>query len=151
MPRPGIDWSTLHTLEERIAALLEDTDLSDFRLLVNPSDEAEAKKILKKAKADVKVSTNGAVDVGSPMLEGIPSNTRTTTAGDPQKQYEPEDIARLMWKAMQQEGKTYPDYKGARLPKTPWDELTVLEQHVFVGGVQRLLTERVITPGVKGR
>lgn len=149
MPRAGIDWSTLHTLEERIAALVEDTDLTEYRLLVNPSDEKEAKRVINKMNVDLKVSTNGAVEAGSPMLEGIPGQPRTTTAGTSQEPYDPQDVARKMWKAMQDEAKTYPDYKGNRLPRTDWGKLEPVEQSVFTGAVRRLMLERVIFSGSK--
>jgi hypothetical protein len=148
MPRAGIDWDTLHTLEERIAALVEDTDLTEYRLLINPSDEQETRRIIKKMKVDLKVSTNGAVAAGSPMLEGVPDKRpRTTMGGVAQEPYDPEVVAQRVWKAMQQEGKTYQDNKSTRLPRASWDELDPVDQHVFTGAIRRVMTERVIVSG----
>lgn len=150
MPRAGIDWDTLRTLEDRIAALLEDTDLTQFRLVIHPDDEAEARKVLRRFKKEVPLYTNGQMTKGSPMLEGVPS-PRTTGANDPVDFYEADEAAQKLWQAMRTEARTYPDYKGDRLPKVAWDKLDNIERQVFTNAIRRLMVERVVVLGLRRR
>lgn len=147
MPRAGIDWDTLHSLDERIGALLEDTDLTQFRLVIHPDDEAEARKALKRMDKKVPIYTNGQMTKGNPMLEGIPS-TRTTNAQVDRGFYEASEAAEKLWKAYRAELNSFPDYKGAFLGKKSWDDLSKVEKHVMVEGIRRLMTERVLLLGL---
>lgn len=144
MPREGIDWQLMATIEDKVEALNENTNPYSFVMVVHPADEETVRRKLRSLGSALEMELNDRVPVGFPILQGCRPQERST--GKSPEQLSTEDIARRFYEVNWEIGE-----KFLLLDDSPplYEDLNPARRHVMEETLKYLFAERVLFPGVK--